>query len=64
MAVKVTGSRPATVAVTVTVSEPSPRVRVVAARPSASVVTVAADRVPSPEVISKMTVAPGYAAPF
>ncbi len=53
VAVKVTGPRPATVATTVTVSGSRPRVRVVRALPSAAVVTVAADRVPSPEVISK-----------
>ena len=67
VAVKITGSRrltgartvcPSTVAPTVWAPGCGPRVRVVAARPSLSVVAVLEERVPAPAVTEKTTTTP------
>ena len=56
-AVNVTGASPATVTSTVLGPGARPRVRVLEARPWASVVTVVTERVPPPAVTAKVTVA-------
>ena len=63
-AVKVTGARPATVTSTLVAPGVRPRVRVVVARPWASVVARVTERVPSPLVTAKVTWVPASALPF
>ena len=62
-AVKVTGASPATVTSTVLGPGVRPRVRMVAARPWASVVAAVAERVPPPAVTAKVTATPAIGEP-